>query len=452
MQKENVLAGKVSGRNLTNAEKIDSSKIKSDGVQFNDRMVFLPFHFSDIDLNIYVYDLPPVFNQDIINASKFKLSGCADLAEAGYGRLVYNNNDLYVHNTWQFSLEVIMHNKMLQSPYRTNDYSKASLFYIPFYSGISCLVKMGRNYSKINQHKVMTKLLLYLEQHPSNAFKTGLPHVMGLSKIEKEQSTYSCPILRHGGFTPVYFVGIERSSIGPSDSVGGSQIHPLIIVPYPSFGHLKDYIFKSEHSYSMHPGNRTISIFMAAGIRKTNQLRTAIQKEFEQHKTTQSYRNFNGPKIHRQVTKAWLLTSDCIINPEYIIEWMQNSLFCLQPPGDSPTRKSFFDSVIAGCIPVLFVSQYKVFYPFEKYLNYSSFTVALDQSDILVYNKTVEELLLPLIDNHSEIVRKQTNLQKVARYLQYGVYTDQTEQSNDAMIFLYDQLRVVLEKSFLTGV
>jgi hypothetical protein len=31
-----------------------------------------------------------------------------------------------------------------------------------------------------------------------------------------------------------------------------------------------------------------------------------------------------------------------------------DSVFCLQPAGDTPTRKGLFDSVMAGCIPVLF--------------------------------------------------------------------------------------------------
>lgn len=34
----------------------------------------------------------------------------------------------------------------------------------------------------------------------------------------------------------------------------------------------------------------------------------------------------------------------------------QKSVFCLQPRGDSYTRRSTFDSIIAGCIPVFFHS------------------------------------------------------------------------------------------------
>jgi len=31
-----------------------------------------------------------------------------------------------------------------------------------------------------------------------------------------------------------------------------------------------------------------------------------------------------------------------------------SSVFCLQPPGDTPTRKGIFDSLLAGCIPIVF--------------------------------------------------------------------------------------------------
>ncbi|KAL8106847.1 hypothetical protein AgCh_023585 [Apium graveolens] len=50
--------------------------------------------------------------------------------------------------------------------------------------------------------------------------------------------------------------------------------------------------------------------------------------------------------------------------PESIIKLFFESEFCLQPLGDSPTRKSVFDSLISGCIPVFFG-------PFTTYYQYS---------------------------------------------------------------------------------
>lgn len=37
------------------------------------------------------------------------------------------------------------------------------------------------------------------------------------------------------------------------------------------------------------------------------------------------------------------------------------SVFCLQPAGDSWTRKGIFDSLLAGCIPVVFSRNQVVF-------------------------------------------------------------------------------------------
>ena len=44
----------------------------------------------------------------------------------------------------------------------------------------------------------------------------------------------------------------------------------------------------------------------------------------------------------------------CEDHPETVLLELANAIFCLQPPGDTPTRKSVFDSLLTGCIPVFF--------------------------------------------------------------------------------------------------
>merc|ERR1711953_1608408 len=43
-----------------------------------------------------------------------------------------------------------------------------------------------------------------------------------------------------------------------------------------------------------------------------------------------------------------------LTNNLYYQQLMANSTFCLEPPGDSPTRKGFFDALLVGCVPVIF--------------------------------------------------------------------------------------------------
>ena len=95
------------------------------------------------------------------------------------------------------------------------------------------------------------------------------------------------------------------------------------------------------------------------------------------------------------------------------------SNYC-QPPGDTPTRKSFFDGIIAGCIPVIFNKQ--VTYPFNELFRYDTFTVFVDENNFLNNNHThiVNDILDKIPD--SEIIRMQGNLASVARFMQYGSY------------------------------
>lgn len=41
-------------------------------------------------------------------------------------------------------------------------------------------------------------------------------------------------------------------------------------------------------------------------------------------------------------------------NGSLIYNLYNNSVFCINPPGDLPTRKGLFDSMLLGCIPVTF--------------------------------------------------------------------------------------------------
>ncbi|KAK3157089.1 hypothetical protein QOZ80_2AG0116020 [Eleusine coracana subsp. coracana] len=44
----------------------------------------------------------------------------------------------------------------------------------------------------------------------------------------------------------------------------------------------------------------------------------------------------------------------CARDPARYMRPMLRARFCLQPPGDTPTRRSTFDAVLAGCVPVFF--------------------------------------------------------------------------------------------------
>ena len=96
------------------------------------------------------------------------------------------------------------------------------------------------------------------------------------------------------------------------------------------------------------------------------------------------------------------------------------TFYDFQPPGDTPSRKSFFDGIVAGCIPVIFNEE--VTYPFDEVFQYNTFSVYVDDKTILSDNQThIANDILNKIPQ-LEIMRLQQNLASVARFMQYGSY------------------------------
>lgn len=75
----------------------------------------------------------------------------------------------------------------------------------------------------------------------------------------------------------------------------------------------------------------------------------------------------------------------CEHDPIRFMRPMLRASFCLQPPGDTPTRRSTFDAILAGCIPVFFEdlsakSQYSWHLPENEF---GGFSVFIPKEDVV---------------------------------------------------------------------
>ncbi|WCJ20512.1 Exostosin family protein [Euphorbia peplus] len=80
--------------------------------------------------------------------------------------------------------------------------------------------------------------------------------------------------------------------------------------------------------------------------------------------------------------------------PINVMKFFQASSFCLQPPGDSYTRRSTFDSILAGCIPVFFHpgSAY-VQYTWHFPKDYTKYSVFISENEVNNGNTSIETVL-----------------------------------------------------------
>merc|ERR1719482_85414 len=95
---------------------------------------------------------------------------------------------------------------------------------------------------------------------------------------------------------------------------------------------------------------------------------------------------------------------------------LMSSVFCLNPPGDTPTRKGLFDSMLAGCIPVIFdeasLSTYQWYIK-----DVHEVSVFIPPLETMPQDFNVVDYLTRL--RPEEIRRKQDAIRQIAFSLQY---------------------------------
>lgn len=385
----------------------------------------------------YIYDLPPKFNNDLVKAIKDNkmLNHCFELDSNGMGPELFKYGDpkqLSIRNTHQFSLEVIIHNKLKLSPYRTLKPDKADIFYIPAYIGLACILYHGNQSNKVIN--VIKQLLTFLTQFPYYSEKR--PHFITTGKIQREMASENCPFLTHPAMNKANLtvIAIEKEQTTSWLKYNHLWNLSLITAPYPSYVHFR----QTDNSLNDYESNtlkfppleeRNVFIFLAAGRRTTNKYRTAIMNQFP-IVTREGYNSFKflNASQEENETMVKLQTDECDPHHKWTtITWMQHSVFCLQPPGDSPTRKSFFDSVLSGCIPVLFLypSEHNP-YPFQSYFDYDKFTIKVPYRYIVEEKGKILNFLQAIAAK--EIKVKHDKLKEIFQWFQYSMLPDKTDQ------------------------
>ena len=450
----------------------------------------------------YIYDLPPMFNKDIFNCMTGKnFAYCYNLFYCGMGEelLQYSGKELKkvsrdilrmnqkevgfysffnalkytnketdnnvtsedgtapksyrtsIRNTHQFALEVIIHYKLLHSRYRTLDPSKADLFYIPVYSGLMCQC------DRYKSSELVQKLFSHMNTLP--LYKSGKPHFSTLGKIQREQGSEYCPILAHKDTANITFIAIEKES-NPSwllyqkPPVYGKTI---LVAPYPAYVHFFDTTRDSnllEHDRKLANLNtsqfrlkvpslqeRNVFLFLGCGARRSNLFRAQIMDQFP-IKTNDDYESYFMRNNVTAVEQIMLYTNECSVKHRYTtIPWMMRSLFCLQPPGDSPTRKSFYDSILSGCIPIIFKQKNPTEYPFSDKLNYGDFTYTVDEKAISRYNISVLDIVKGIPNGRVKFMHER--ILQVAKWFQYSLPDGGPQYDDDAMTLILDKLRTM---------
>lgn len=284
---------------------------------------------------------------------------CIAVANAGLGPEMKDTEGYFTNTGWfetnQFTLELIFHNRMKQYDCLTEDATKASAVYVPFYAGLEAARSLWDSNLTLRD-AVPNRFADWVTNQPEWKMHNGWDHFIVGGRItwdfrRKDKENWGNRLLQLPAMQNMTSLVIEGSPWAPND-VG---------IPYPTYFHPSSDMEITIWQSKVRKFQRKVLFSFAGGARATagsirgNLIDQCRRSEF---------------------CKFLSCDRGACQTPQPVMKLFEESTFCLQPQGDSATRRSIFDSMLAGCIPVFFhqdsYSEYKWHFP-EHQGDYSVF-------------------------------------------------------------------------------
>lgn len=354
---------------------------------------------------IYVHDIPSRFNNDLIKQCKLLNKWdnmCHYLVNKGLGPELGNPQRVFLPSGWfnthQFSLEVIFHNRMKQYDCLTNDSAKAAAVFVPYYAGLDVARYLWGHHNKSEKDSDSLALAKWLRGKREWEVMGGRDHFVVAGRItwdfrrgDEEDANWGNQFMLLPEFKNASILTIESSPWNRND----------FGIPYPTYFHPSSDEEVTSWQNKMRRQRRRILFSFVGGPRP--QIEDSIRGEIiDQCAAAKRKCRFLECKNDG--------TNKCQ-KPIYVMRIFQGSTFCLQPPGDSFTRRSTFDSILAGCIPVFFSpgSAY-VQYLWHLPSDYTKYSVLIPEDDVKDKKASIERALSRIsrqkvADMREEVIR-----------------------------------------------
>ncbi|XP_031278420.1 probable xyloglucan galactosyltransferase GT20 [Pistacia vera] len=373
---------------------------------------------------IYVYDLPTKFNKDLVGQCDDMMpwsNFCKFFNNDAFGEAIPELGQGWF-NTHQYALELIFHKKVLKHPCRVYNENEAKLFYVPYYGGLDILRWHFKNISYDVKDSLSLELVKWLESKKSWIQHSGKDHVFVLGKISwdfrRVNTSWGTRLLELDQMQNPIKLLIERQPWHAND----------IGIPHPTYFHPRsdDDIVNWQHKVIRSQRKSLVSFAGGARLGHPENIRSILINQ-----CTSS---------HSETCKFLNCSSGACDKPKPVIDLFMESEFCLQPSGDSPTRKSVFDSLISGCIPVLF-DPFTAYYQYPWHLpeDHTKYSVFVDQEEVRKMKVNVIERLMKVSEKEKENMRRYI-VYELLPGLVYGDLDSKLDKFQDAFSITMNNL------------
>lgn len=340
-------------------------------------------------------------------------SGAGDLLDPSLG----------LFQTWQFSLYANVMSRLLVSRHRTRNASLATSFIIPFDAGVHSYVdKLTGKYRLATPYG--WNVIRWLQEAQSSTGAAGFwrhyghDHFVLFSLTVFVQTGIGVKEFFKGVCQNCSVLAIETTPTRTSTLYHRSRKY-WYAVPYPSSYHWYEGI--PELPWSVSHQSRDILCLFIGSVQTKNIAANAVRRALRTQCNNTRHPSYNSNNNNN--TCIWHSTShSCngVVDAVEPMRLFKRAKFCLTPPGDTVTRKSLFDALVAGCIPVIFakatISQYVWFFSEQEiedvavYIPVSS--VMTGQMDVMLFLSAMSD---------RDVRRKQLAIERIAPRLQYSV-------------------------------
>ncbi|KAJ3683954.1 hypothetical protein LUZ61_013118 [Rhynchospora tenuis] len=335
---------------------------------------------------IYAYDLPDKFNSDIVRDCRNLLPWhhmCPSVSNMGLGPRVRGTGSVLTAGGWHFTnqwvLDFIFHNRMKQYGCLTSNSSQADAIFVPYYAGLDTGRRLW-NHNITERDLLLVELFDFLRSRPEWLAKGGRDHFLLSGRTTWDFRRQGDDSHLWGGKL-LTLPEVKNMTVLLIESCPWGNENEFAI-PYPTNFHPS----KGSQVLAWQEKVRSVNrqwLFSFVGARRPDQVLSIRDQVVGQclNSTRCNLLDCASP------------ANDCN-SPNTIMSLFERSTFCLEPPGDSPTRRSIFDAMLAGCIPVFF-NPHSAYTQYRWYLptNYTEYSVYIPEDDVREGRVRIEQVL-----------------------------------------------------------
>lgn len=323
---------------------------------------------------------------------------------SGVGPPLNLNDGLFL--TWHFSIFHAFWNRLKRSKWRTTDPDKASLFVVPYDMAMDGYVEPRTCNNKIMNLRCSPGYVSEVQQilKHSKHFKRhrGADHVILWSLHQYHK-------LPRAGCDHFMMNFCQRCTFTCYWMNYTKVDNNFISVPFPSAYHWWDGIKNLPWDLNLVPKRNMTAVYVGS-TRTITPDHTKIRQAMTAQCTTRD--GCHWLKIFHSSTDHRI--------PDLLGAYKFGT-FCLCPPGDDPGRKAVFDSIVSGCIPVVF-HESTIFNQYPWHLGEQlaqDISVFIPGMDVVSGKLKVMQILKAI--KPDVIKKKQQLLELLAPRIQYAI-------------------------------